>query len=65
MFNKNFFPTPFTAISQMLAGIDPLIIRTGKILEPSAGKGDICDFLKQIKNCRIENIDCVENESAF
>ena len=65
MFNKNFYPTPSFVISQMLAGIDQLIIRTGKILEPSAGKGDICDWLTKIKSCRAENIDCIEIESEL
>lgn len=41
MFNKDFFPTPYHVIHEMLNGYD----LTGKvILEPSAGKGDIVDF---------------------
>jgi len=44
MFNKDFFPTPASVIETMLQGYDI----TGKtILEPSAGKGDIVDFLLQ------------------
>ena len=62
MFNKNFFPTPSLVISQMLADVDSLMLRTGKILEPSAGKGDVVDWLIKMKSCRIENIDCIEIE---
>jgi len=42
MFNKDFFPTPLEVIEQMTEGE----ILTGKIfLEPSAGKGNIVDYL--------------------
>lgn len=42
MFNKEFFPTPLEVIEIMTKGE----ILTGKvILEPSAGKGDIVDYL--------------------
>ena len=43
MFNKNFYPTPAELIRKM---IEPLNISCGsKILEPSAGKGDILDLV--------------------
>lgn len=43
MFNRDFFPTPTNVIEQMLSGYDV----TNKVcLEPSAGKGDIVDWLK-------------------
>lgn len=42
MFNPGFYPTPQDVALQMLYGIDP----DGKtILEPSAGKGDLCDAI--------------------
>ena len=42
MFNSAFYPTPADVAAQMLDGID-LDGRT--ILEPSAGKGDLCDAI--------------------
>lgn len=43
MFNPDFYPTPDEVIDRMLYGID----LTGKVvLEPSAGKGNIVDYLK-------------------
>ena len=42
MFNSEFYPTPRNVIDQMQLDC------TGKIcLEPSAGKGDIVDYLKE------------------
>jgi len=44
MFDQEFYPTPIEVVERMLSGIDVC----GKvILEPSAGKGDIIDILKQ------------------
>lgn len=47
MFNKNFYPTPKKIISKMVSNIefDPDNYKP-RILEPSAGKGDILDYLK-------------------
>jgi predicted RNA methylase len=42
MFNKDFFPTPLEVIETMTEGE---ILNDKVILEPSAGKGDIVDFL--------------------
>ena len=42
MFNQEFFPTPLEVIEKMTSGID---LENKIILEPSAGKGDIIDFL--------------------
>lgn len=36
------------------------MIKAKKILEPSAGKANICDWLVEMKGCRKENIDCIE-----
>lgn len=42
MYNSGFYPTPAVVSAQMLSGIEP----GGKvILEPSAGKGDLCDAI--------------------
>jgi predicted RNA methylase len=44
MFSQDFYPTPAAVIEQMTAEIEIL----GKVfLEPSAGKGNIIDFLKK------------------
>lgn len=53
---EDFYPTPRKLIEKMLSGIDFSMIST--VLEPSAGKGDICDYLK---DRRVE-IDCIEIE---
>lgn len=42
MFNPDFYPTPKEVIFQMLEGVT---IQDKIILEPSAGKGDIIDYL--------------------
>ncbi len=45
MYNKNYYPTPDNIIRKML---EPHMseLKTASILEPSAGMGAICDFLK-------------------
>lgn len=45
MFNKEFYPTPKWLIKRMLDEID--IEKVKYILEPSAGKGDIIDEIKE------------------
>lgn len=55
MFNPDFYPTPNEVIFSMLEGVN---IYDKVILEPSAGKGDIMDFLndngaKEILFCEI------------
>ena len=55
MFNRDFYPTPKPVIERMLSGID---IYNNVILEPSAGKGDIVDYLneagaKEVLSCEI------------
>ena len=50
MFNKEFYPTPKWLIKKMLDSID--IKKVKYILEPSAGKGDIIDEIKEkYDNC--------------
>mgnify|MGYP005953151299 CR=1 FL=1 len=60
---KNFYPTPKELIEKMVGKIEKY--RDLEILEPSAGKGDIIEFLENIKkSCfrklHIKNIDCIE-----
>lgn len=43
MFNKDFFPTPAAVIAEMMQGET---IQDNVFLEPSAGKGNIVDYLK-------------------
>lgn len=57
MFNKDFYPTPLPVIEQMLLGVE---LTNKVILEPSAGKGDIIDFLYQ--NGAKEVLCCETNE---
>jgi len=45
LFNKDFYPTPEYVINQMLFGLD---LEGKTILEPSAGKGNIIDKLKEL-----------------
>jgi hypothetical protein len=56
MFNKDFYPTPTSVIERMMLGID----MNQTFLEPSAGKGNIVDYLKQynakeVLACEINN----------
>lgn len=44
MFNQEFFPTPAMVVIDMCQGI---VFRNKKVLEPSAGKGDIADYVKE------------------
>ena len=55
MFNQEFYPTPAEVIEIMLQGET---IENKTILEPSAGKGDIVDYLneygaKNVLTCEI------------
>lgn len=64
MFNQDFFPTPDTLIEKMLDGIDLKLVNN--ILEPSAGKGNIVDYIiNKANNIRTYSkvkldIDCIE-----
>lgn len=58
--NKDFYPTPSKLAGIMFAGIDFKRVRT--ILEPSAGKGNLIDNMKnlrKVRDCRLD-IDCIE-----
>ncbi len=58
--NKDFYPTPSKIAGIMFAGIDFNRVRT--ILEPSAGKGDLIENLKNLRKIRDNriDIDCIE-----
>lgn len=65
--NKNYYPTPGHLIDQMLSGLDFDGIKS--ILEPSAGKGDIVEKIKQKEKAEsyhrykvTYDIDCIETD---
>ena len=65
--NKNYYPTPENVLDIMFKGVD--IINVEAILEPSAGKGDIVDYIYK-KYDRYErhnnfNIDCIEKDPTL
>ena len=49
MFNADFYPTPKEIIQKMIAKIRHIKY---PLLEPSAGKGDILDFIENLSSCR-------------
>lgn len=56
---EDFYPTPRHLIDKMVAGINFSIIKT--VLEPSAGKGDLCDYLMNMLDMRSRfEIDTIE-----
>lgn len=58
MFDKEFFPTPESIIKIMLSDIPKF--RDVSILEPSAGKGDILDYIEEhhtYNNCKMYAIE--------
>jgi hypothetical protein len=65
MFNEDFYPTPSNLITEMLVKAKNINFYHHKILEPSAGKGDILDGIikKEYNHNDIKiNIDCIEIE---
>lgn len=66
MFNKDFYPTPEHLISKMFSKVNKNTIKN--ILEPSAGKGNIVDYLKNLNSYqRYRNfeIDCIEKDNEL
>jgi|ERR1051325_2578456 phospholipid N-methyltransferase len=57
---EDFYPTPTPLIQRMLEGID--LENVEHILEPSAGKGDICDYIQEAgyRHRRNKTIDVIE-----
>src|SRR5215510_8996914 len=53
----DFFPTPEPLIQKMIDALDLSLI--GTVLEPSAGKGDICYYIKDRLN-HYASIDTIE-----
>lgn len=68
MFNKDFYPTPNEVILQMLSGHD---FTDKLVLEPSAGKGNIVDYLKNVGAdvtvCELDNdlAEITKNKARF
>lgn len=60
MYNKDFFPTPNKVIEKMVSYVDFKKVRT--ILEPSAGSGNIINFLKENKYLKSAKLDAIEKE---
>lgn len=63
MFNKNFYPTPERALCLLFEGFD--FRGNLKILEPSAGKGDIIDYVEEHRYSFNDNkvrIDAIEKQ---
>ena len=59
-----FYPTPESLLSKVFSGMDWNKIQT--VLEPSAGKGDIVDYLQKVVTYRRElDIDCIEKEEVL
>ena len=65
--NKDFYPTPDNLIEKLVEGVDFRYIKN--ILEPSAGKGNIVDYISNNKSSIIDywrktrkklDIDCIE-----
>lgn len=64
--NKDFYPTPENIIDKMVTGLDFAFIHS--VLEPSAGKGNIVDYLKKLEERTNKyghkkislDIDCIE-----
>lgn len=64
MFDKNFYPTPLDIAFKMSAGLEP----KHKVLEPSAGKGDLAEVIAKAKassygfrdNEAQRNVMCIE-----
>lgn len=66
MFNKDFYPTPEHLISKMFSKVNKKSIKN--ILEPSAGKGNIVDYLKNLDpHNRYRNFetDCIEQDKEL
>ena len=66
--SEDFYPTPESLLWKITTGIDWTQIES--VLEPSAGRGNICDYVRQKKEAyysrwsesRFDDIDCVEIE---
>lgn len=62
MFNKDFYPTPDNVIQKMLDQIDFKFKYGMTILDPSAGKGNILDYISNLSRYDTTNYICFEIE---
>lgn len=60
MLGEEFFPTPRNIIQKMLAKVNP---KAQYFLEPSAGKGDIAEYIRSTK--RPKTIDVIEIDPSL
>lgn len=63
--NKDFYPTPRELFDKLIAGSVRYI--SGRILEPSAGKGDIIKYIRDINKYRSDDvkIDAIEPDTRL
>lgn len=69
MLNNEFYPTPRTLLEEIFTGMEWKDIHT--VLEPSAGKGDIVQYLMEHGNVSVNgyrynkklDIDCIEKDA--
>jgi len=64
--NKDFYPTPKPLFQKLIGG--DLRYLNGRILEPSAGKGDMIDYIKNNFGWNMTDdlrIDAIENDSRL
>lgn len=59
MFNDSFYPTPDSIIEMMLSGVE---IENKTILEPSAGKGNILNYISKKYRHNRPQLYCIEIE---
>lgn len=62
MFNDDFYPTPIAVTMKMLEKVSQ---HAKYFLEPSAGKGDIAEFIAdrdRMRGYRRRDVDCIESE---
>lgn len=61
---EEFYPTPVSLLDKVFEGFNWNEIKT--VLEPSAGKGDIADYIQKVIPYRRElDIDCIEKEDVL
>ena len=63
MFNSEFYPTESNLAIKMACMISPAL--SSRILEPSAGKGDLCDAIRGQFRHTNKRIDCIEPETEL
>ncbi|MEK5414374.1 DUF4942 domain-containing protein [Paenibacillus sp. FSL L8-0708] len=60
--NKDFYPTPRKLFDDLVRNTRHF---SGRILEPSAGKGDIIQFIRATRNGRDAKVDAIENDQRL